>query len=577
MNSSTLLDWLLRSSLEASVLIAGVLLLRNALGPRLSPGWRIALWIVVGAKLMLPVSLPALPGLGSLWPQETSAIAAASTTPSSIIQTAAVTQIVTSERVEKAAQVVTAGSSWSPSVGEATLAVWLAGVVSLLGIALVREMRFRRSLARMEPCRDEELNQIVQGLARELGLRQNLRVLLCSQRIVPAVAGLHHPVLLMPSDWREMLDQDALAQVLRHELGHVKHHDLWWNWAALAVNAVHWFNPLVWHAVAVFNEERELRCDAGALAASSPRERIAYGRVLLQFQEAFTAPAATAGVAPFVRNHPPLRQRILMITQPATHRPWLHAVAALSLGLFVCAAFGADRTEEDKSATRTREGERSGGTREEVSKPSTGKAMEGEREGAAREGSGDRGREKAGARDGEKGREGEAGKSAERGREGAAKEGEGGAKRGARDGEGAKAGPRDGEGSKSGARDGEGGSKRGMRDGEGSRSGARDGEGGKTGKREDGRASATSETGGSLVLRVIDGGESVMVGKEKVALNQLRRHLSEVMPEHAGAKVSIEADDDVPFKTVGQVLDAARDNGAKGAQIQSATASNSER
>ena len=49
-------DWLLRASWQASVLVALVLVTQRLFGSRLSPGWRYALWLLVLARLVMPVS-----------------------------------------------------------------------------------------------------------------------------------------------------------------------------------------------------------------------------------------------------------------------------------------------------------------------------------------------------------------------------------------------------------------------------------------------------------------------------------------------------------------------------------------
>ncbi len=128
------------------------------------------------------------------------------------------------------------------------------------------------------------------------------------------------------------------------------------------------------------------------------------------------------------------------------------------------------------------------------------------------------------------------------------KEAEGGKKRAAGEGEGAK---------KGGMRDG--GKKSGQRDGESKKTGARDGD--------------VKATGNELVLRVTDGGDTVIVAGERITHQHLRAHLSEFLPEHRGDKVVIEADEDVAEKIVADVLDAARDNGAKGAKLKRASKS----
>ena len=75
----------------------------------------------------------------------------------------------------------------------------------------------------------------------------------------------------------------------------------------------------------------------------------------------------------------------------------------------------------------------------------------------------------------------------------------------------------------------------------------------------------------AVVLRVLATGESVAVNGETVPTNRLRGYLSGHLPAHRGAAVFIEAEDNVPHKAVMEVLDAAKDNGAKNASIRAIT------
>jgi beta-lactamase regulating signal transducer with metallopeptidase domain len=572
MSTETLLHWLLRTSLEGGALVSVVLAARWVMGSKLTPGWRVALWSLVALKLLLPASLPTI-GIGSFWSDRV----AVTEGSRGLQSTGSVSKSISSSSDEGTRPL---NLSMETGSGVATRHVssfvanrglkstttfldrytiifgaWMLGAMTMLGVVIVREARFRRALACLPQNVDRRLTVLVHDIARALRLARAPRILITEASTVPAVAGLTSPVLLMPQDWQSQLDTTELDSILRHELLHLKHHDLFWNWCATLVNALHWFNPLVWIAVARCQEDRELRCDERALAIAEPSQRIAYGRVLLRLQEHFISPPAIAGIAPCVRNHPPLRQRILMITQPNSTRPLLHACYAVALGLLIAVSFGSAKAQDEKPG-RTREGERS----REAEAP----RKVGDGKGMSRKGAAD-GMKKPGARDGEgakKSAEGDGAvkKAGARDGEGAKKsaEGDGARKKtGARDGEGAKkSAESDGASRKTGARDGEGTKKSGARDGEGSKKfaeGARDGVASSTGK---------------VVLHITEKGESVMVNGEKIETSHLRAHLSEFLPNHQGEKVTIGADDDVPSKVVAEVLDAARDNGAKKATVE---------
>jgi beta-lactamase regulating signal transducer with metallopeptidase domain len=522
------------------------------LGTRLSPAWRIGLWMLVGMKLMLPAFIPAGFGLGSWIRQESaevSAVIQASSPPEQTSILALSTVSLPDAPVER---------SWSFSLQILLASVWLTGSAAVLLSAFFRQRRFDRFLLTRRTANDPYLRSILRSLSALAGVATPT-IRLMPAGTTPAIVGIRQPQILLPEDWQSRFDQRSLRHVLLHELLHVKQSDLLWNWAAIAVQALHWFNPLVWFVVSRFQSDRELRCDAGALDLLSPTERLDYGHTLLRIQETFSAPPAMAGLAPCVRNHPTLRQRILMITTPTTRQPWLHALLVLTLSVLVSYSFTTARAQEKEVPAKVREGET-------IKKPgATGESDAPVKKPATREGEGGM----------KKTREGEGGKpSAER---------DGMKKPGDRDGEGVK---------KPGARDGEGGVKKpGTGDGEKPRSGMRDGEKPRTGERDglkktserDGEGRPSAESGSKprkgegdsasvkssevITMHVTANGDTVLINGEKQPISGLRGHLSTFLPDHPGAKVIVSGDPDTPLKSLHEIVDAVRDNGNKNVGI----------
>lgn len=572
MTTDALLHWLLRTSIEASILILAVLGLRMMLGTRLSPAWRIGLWMLVGMKLILPAFIPAGFGLGSWITQESAEISAviqASSPPEQTSILALSTVSLPDASVER---------SWSFSLQILLACVWLTGSVAVLLFAALRQRRFDRYLLTRRTANNPHLRSILRSLSALAGVAMPT-IRLMPAGTTPAVVGILQPQILLPEDWQSRFDQRSLRHVLLHELLHVKQSDLLWNWAAIAVQALHWFNPLVWFVVSRFQSDRELRCDAGALDLLSPTERLDYGHTLLRIQETFSAPPAMAGLAPCVRNHPTLRQRITMITTPTTRQPLLQILLVLTLSVLVSYSFTTARAQEKEVPAKVREGTSTGSKPSDRSDQSDSSdssdkkpaVKDGEREGGKPSAERDGGTKKPGARDGE-GRVKKPGTG----------DGEGTKKPGARDGEGGvkKPGTGDGEKPRSGMKDGEK-NRTGERDGEKPRTGERDGMK-KTGERDgEGRPSAE---GGSkprkgegdsasvkssevITMHVTAGGDTVLIGDEKVPMARLRGHLSTFLLDHPGAKVIVSGDSDVPLGALHNTVDAVRDNGNKNVGI----------
>ncbi len=540
----SLLHWLLRTSIEASVLILAVLGLRMTLGTRLSPAWRIGLWMLVGMKLMLPAFIPAGFGLGSWIRHESAEVRAviqASSPPEQTSILALSTVSLPDASVER---------SWSFSLQILLACVWLTGSAAVLLSAFFRQRRFDRYLVTRRTANDPHLRSILRSLSTLAGVAMpNVRLMPAGT--TPAVVGIRQPKILLPSDWAARFTDRSLRHVLLHELLHVRHHDLLWNWAATAVQALHWFNPLVWFVVSRFQADRELRCDAGALAILAPSERLEYGHTLLRIQETFFAPPAIAGLAPCVRHHPTLRQRILMIATPTTRQPVIQALLVLTLSVLVGYSFTTARAAEKEVPPKVREGSttQKPSTESPRSTESPKPAMkDGERESGKPSAERDGQRKPNAERDDEK-------------------------KPGMRDGERPRTGERDGEKPRTGERDGEGMKKPGAErdagtparkgDGEGRKPSAESGQKPRQGEGD----RKTTASGEVLTLKVIDGGDTVLIGDEKVPMNRLRGFLSTFLPEHPGARVVIQAEAKTEYKILTGVLDAVRDNGNKNAGI----------
>ena len=98
----------------------------------------------------------------------------------------------------------------------------------------------------------------------------------------PMLLGLIKPVIVIPN---MELSDDELEVILAHEIMHYKRKDLWFKAIALLVNAIHWFNPIVY----AFNKQLgitcELSCDEKVALEMNPKRRRFYGETILQIMQ----------------------------------------------------------------------------------------------------------------------------------------------------------------------------------------------------------------------------------------------------------------------------------------------------
>ena len=246
---------LLNLSMTAGWLILAVVVLRLVF--RKAPRWIFCLlWGLAALRLVVPFSLESALSL----------IPSAQPIPADIVYQAApaidsgipvVNQVVNPVISNTFApapaasvnplQVVTAVAAW----------VWLAGLILMLGYALVSYLLLRRRVATATL------------------LRENIKQ---SERVdSPFVLGLLRPTIYLPYS----MDEGDMGHVIAHERAHIHRGDHWWKPLGFLILAVYWFNPLVWVAYILFCRDMELACDEKVAARMAREERQAYSTALL--------------------------------------------------------------------------------------------------------------------------------------------------------------------------------------------------------------------------------------------------------------------------------------------------------
>lgn len=181
--------------------------------------------------------------------------------------------------VEQAVQ----GMAPAPSGQEAAFHSWLWLVPYLwLGGALLfflggvgsylRFLRLVKQHSRETGC------PALEQLKKQAGIRGKIRVRTTGLMNAPLLTGIFCPTLLLPENLPE---GEGLRYILLHELTHYKRRDLWIKWFALAVNALHFFNPLAYLAVRQLGEACEISCDITVTKNMDDNQKRGYMNTIL--------------------------------------------------------------------------------------------------------------------------------------------------------------------------------------------------------------------------------------------------------------------------------------------------------
>ncbi len=295
---------LFESTALFTVLFAGVWLTKLLFKKQLSAVMHYLLWGIVILKLLVPVGLPStmspLNLLGGSPPAMTRSIdpvnamndtitnrTGTPTGQNTAIQYAPpVTPVEQTTADTAQLQSPTVQAPFTITWETAVTGVWLAGMAGMGVWLAISAIRMRRKMAMNDTGNiPGKVHILFLQCKRELGIKRKIRLSVQNAFPMPAITGLFRPVLILPADTAKAHDDDQLRHIMMHELNHYKHGDLAVIWILNILNAVYWFNPLVWLCIRLMRKDMETVCDTAVLRRLGRGSRQAYISTILQFAE----------------------------------------------------------------------------------------------------------------------------------------------------------------------------------------------------------------------------------------------------------------------------------------------------
>ncbi len=367
-NLNVLFQWLLRATVQGSLLACLILAIKLVLRERLPARWHYCLWLVLLVRLSLPwapqshlsiynliprllpshhaIPVPtdgarsdimggkpgtlgqegttglALSGAQGEAPQRGRGGVAVSAPPAAALpQSDIASDVGRRSFAESAAGVV----PW----------LWLCGCLALGGYIFVRAFSLWRAVASERPVTDQQILDLLEDCKMQMRIRTLVGVVVTDKVRTPALYGFLRPRILLPQGLIETLGLDELHYVFLHELAHLKRRDIYLAWLVCLLQVLHWFNPLIWLAFRRMRADQEMAADALALSAAGTEESRRYGQTILSLLERFSQPQYLPSLAGILENPSHIERRIQMIARfkGTTRRPLPAMVLLAVLGL----------------------------------------------------------------------------------------------------------------------------------------------------------------------------------------------------------------------------------------------------
>jgi len=391
---ATFLQWLLKATLQGSLLVCLILLVKVILRDRLPARWHYCLWLVLLIRLALPWAPPSRISIYGLIPRSFSSHDAASgfaVSPSdearagpdaivrgsSAARTSAADQAGTSQpgqggtakpsAMQPPVRTPASSSEQSspangqdhrlPSFVARVLAwVWLVGGAALAGYILIRALGLWRAVVSERPVTDQQVLELLEDCKMQMRVRTLVGVVVTDKVKSPALFGFVRPRILLPQGLIETIGLDELHYVFLHELAHLRRRDIYLGWLVCLLQVLHWFNPLLWFAFRRMRADQEMAADALALATAGTEESRRYGQTIVNLLERFSRPQYLPSLAGILENPSHIERRIQMIAQfkGTTCRPLLAMVLLAVLGLITLTE-AQNKSEGGKPASQPEE------------------------------------------------------------------------------------------------------------------------------------------------------------------------------------------------------------------------------
>jgi len=316
-------EWLLQTTIQASLLIFLILLVQLMLQGKLGVRWHYCLWMLLLIRLVMPWVPESRISIFNLF---------------QILFERGPTELVAADSAIEAGNLAVEHQTLGHIFVNMLPIIWLFGALVLLCYMFFSNLVFWISVGRERLLVKKSILELLETCKSQMGIWMDLRIIVTSKVKSPALFGFLRPVLLLPVGMSEKLSFEELRYVFLHELAHLKRYDILVAHFVSLVQILHWFNPLVWLAFYRMRSDRELACDALVLSKLSADEPKKYGRTIISLVELFYQNWYLPAMVGIMEAKLQLKRRIRMIARfKKISKKW-SLVAVLVIGLISAVA-----------------------------------------------------------------------------------------------------------------------------------------------------------------------------------------------------------------------------------------------
>ncbi|WP_312476864.1 M56 family metallopeptidase [Neobacillus sp.] len=374
-------DWVIETSIMASILVGLILCVKALLRNKLNPRWHYLLWMILIVRLLLPWSPDSSYSIYSILSHSYETTVSVQSPPVSSSENERMyekkgisgAEIIIEDERNAAVKLQTTNESKKETIRNENqkdepisfhtiaLYIWLTGVIILGFVTYLVNRSLTHYIKQQPVITDKRIVEIFENCKKSMSVEQCIPLILAGKISSPTVHGFFRPRVLLSSAYINQLTEQQLRHIFYHELAHIKRRDVGLNWLMHSLLILNWFNPILWHAYSRMREDQELACDVLALTFMDEKEQISYGHTIISLLEYYSNSYQVPSLANLSKNKRTLKRRILMIKkfQKKSYR-WsalgvIAVIAVSSLSLLNGHADGLNEKQKEQTTITVKE------------------------------------------------------------------------------------------------------------------------------------------------------------------------------------------------------------------------------
>lgn len=305
---------LLGCSVMMSVLSGAYLLISKLLKNKQSAVWRYAAWWLLGLGFLIP-NKPALLGRPLYEFGRPEHIAYYELMPDGSYEYA--------------------GTFTENSIGFSTPEIWLmliwtTGFVVMMFLTLRRQIHFIRSMKRLRQPADAVTQTMLELTCIDLDIQNHVEIYTLPVIVSPMMTGLFRPCILLPE---QEYQPEELRLIIKHELVHYRHGDLWCKLLWMVCRMLHWFNPFMPVLMRRMEQDCEMACDETVMRNESDETAGVYCNSILEtaLHQVRTGRQTPVLATNFSGSKDMLRDRMNSVLTRGQKRKYVLIIAGIAL------------------------------------------------------------------------------------------------------------------------------------------------------------------------------------------------------------------------------------------------------